>query len=59
MRNSFYLLAGVLCLLLASPAQAQFAMSEMIIDFASDAARQKDVEIISQSKETQYISTDT
>lgn len=38
---------------------AEFAMSEMVIDFAEDSARQHDIEIISQDKETQYIATET
>lgn len=49
-----------LCLmLLALPARAQFAMSEMIIDFPDNTPRAHDVEIISKSTDTQYIATET
>lgn len=53
----FYLLLPAI--FFACPAYAEFAMSEMVIDFADGAPRQHDVEIISQSKETQYIATET
>src|SRR5438045_1958717 len=59
MKNTSYWLGGMLALLWAQPAQAEFAMSEMIIDFADNTPRQHDVEIISQDKETQYIATET
>lgn len=54
-----YVLSTAMWLLLAAPAHAEFAMSEMVIDFAPDAPRQHDVELISQDKETQYIATET
>lgn len=59
MKNGFYGLAMLFCLLLATPAQAQFAMSEVILDFGPDAPRQKDIEIVSHSKEVQYIASET
>jgi len=48
------------CLMLASlPARAEFALSEMIVDFTEKAPRARDIEVISKGKETQYISTET
>lgn len=60
MRKSTLILIS-LSLGLVSPRQAiaEFAMSEMVIDFAEDSPRQHDIEIISQDKETQYIATET
>jgi len=40
-------------------AYADFAMSEMVIDFSESAARQHDIDIISQDTNTQYITTET
>lgn len=59
MKNKSYCLGSLIFLLLASPARAEFVMSEVIIDFADKAPRQHDIEIISQDKETQYIATET
>lgn len=59
MKNTIYTFGSVLLLLLSSPAYAEFAMSEMIVDFGPDAPRQHDIEIISQGKDTQYIATET
>lgn len=57
--KSLILAAGLLLVLFPPHARAEFAMSEMVIDFAEDAPRQHDVEIISQGQETQYIATET
>lgn len=57
--GSVSLLSVSLWLASCTLAHAEFAMSEMVIDFAEDAPRQHDIEIISQDKETQYISTET
>lgn len=54
-----YLLSSALLLLFSSQAHAEFAMSEMVVDFGPDAPRQHDIEIVSQDKETQYIATET
>lgn len=54
-----YILLSVGILAISSPAKAEFAMSEMIIDFANGAPRQKDIEIVSQGADTQYIATET
>jgi P pilus assembly chaperone PapD len=59
MGKGYRWLAGVLLALTALPAHAQFAMSEMIIDFPDKTPRAHDVEIISRSKDTQYIATET
>jgi len=59
MMNKRYWLFSLFFFLLASPAHAQFAMSEMIIDFPDNSPRQHDVEIISKSKDTQYIVAQT
>jgi len=55
------LIVSLLSFLLGSPnySYAEFAMSEVVIDFAEDSPRQHDIEIISQDKETQYIATET
>ena len=58
MKRKRYMLSGLL-LLLSSPARADFAMSEMIIDFGPTAPRQHDVEIISRGDDVQYIATET
>ena len=59
MQNRYYWLGGICALLLSSPAQAEFVLSEMIIDFPEKAARQHDVDVISRDKETLYIATET
>jgi Mat/Ecp fimbriae periplasmic chaperone len=59
MKRKLSLLSVISLFLLASPAHAQFVMSEMIIDFPSNGPHQHDVEIISKSTETQYIATET
>jgi Mat/Ecp fimbriae periplasmic chaperone len=59
--HSKYFVVLALTFIAASPtvARADFALSEMIIDIPADAPRQHDVEVISKSKETQYIATET
>lgn len=54
-----YFLLSAVIFVVSSPARAEFAMSEMIIDFPSGAPRQKDIEIVSQGADTQYIATET
>lgn len=58
MKHAYYLIAAFL-MLASLPARAEFALSEMIIDFADGAPRQRDIEVISKGKEVQYIATET
>ena len=59
MNHRSYLLACLPLLLMATPARAEFLLSEVIIDFLDGAARQHDIEVISKDNETQYIDTET
>lgn len=59
MKHNIGLLLTLVVAFYALPAQAEFAMSEMILDFSEKKPRQKDIEILSHSKETQYIATET
>lgn len=59
MGSKLYLLIGAFVLSLVSPARAEFVMSEVILDFADGMPRQRDVEIVSRDKVTQYIATET
>lgn len=43
----------------SAPANAEFILSEMIVDVGQDAPRQRDIEVVSQDKEVQYIATET
>ncbi len=56
--RQIYLLGCVFLLVLASPVHAEFVMSEMIIDFADNGPRQRDIEIINKDKSVQYIATE-
>lgn len=40
-------------------ASAEFALSEMIVDIDADSPRQRDIEVVSQDKEVQYIAMET
>ena len=59
MLNIISIFSSVLLLLLASPAHAEFIVSEMIVDFGEKSPRQHDLEVVSHDKETQYIATET
>lgn len=47
--------AGGLLLAFSSPAKAEFNVSSAILEFTSDGPRQQDVELISRSKDNDYV----
>ena len=59
MKRILYITAMLATVVYATPASAEFILSEMIVDIAPDAPRQHDIEVISQGKDTQYIAMET
>lgn len=59
MRNKFLFLATTLLIIIVAPsAKAEFIISSAIVEFTSDGPQQQDVELVSRSKDNDYIVTE-